>query len=76
MLDAYCLFKKKESWACNTQPQTGTESELPQEEPFWCVTLRFSFAPSDPLYENVLGAPLIWTTFFILVRSTNTKTFA
>ena len=42
-----------------TVHSTGAESELPQEGPFWCATLRFSLAPSGPPYENVLGAPLL-----------------
>ena len=56
----YIVFLiKKSQGECNTQPQTGAESELPQEGPFWCATLRFSLALSSPPYENVLGAPLL-----------------
>ena len=56
------FLMKKSQEECNTQPQTGAESELLQEGPFWCATLRFSLAPSGPPNENVLGAPLrLWS---------------
>ena len=32
------FLMKKSQGGCNTQPQTGDESELLQEGPFWCVT--------------------------------------
>ena len=55
----FVFLMKKSQGECNTQPQTGAESELPQEGPFWCATLRFSLAPSARPYENVLGAALL-----------------
>ena len=53
------FLRKKSHGACNTQPQTGTESELPQEGTVWCATLRLSLVPSGHPYENLLGAPLL-----------------
>ena len=50
------FLMKKSQGECNTQPQTGAESELPQEGPFWCATLTFSLAPSGSPMKMFEGA--------------------
>ena len=52
-----CVFLKLEVNVLDAY-ETGTESELPQEGPTWCATLRFSLAPSGHPYEHFLEVPL------------------
>ena len=53
------FLMKKSQGGCNTQPQTGTESELPQGGQVWCDTLHFSLAPSGHHCEKVVGRHML-----------------